>query len=133
MSAGPAILPGRPTEWDPMYRTCIYCSADLGSNDALEPFPVGRSIAFDGSAEDFLLRTAAESRPLGKRQDMPGRQLRPEGSLALEMALHEEQERRALEGELALLDAAWREAEEIAAIADRLAGEVPARPELATG
>jgi hypothetical protein len=44
---------------------------------------------------------------------------RPE-SLALEMALHEETERRALEGELAVLEAAWREAEEIAAIADVL-------------
>ena len=40
--------------------------------------------------------------------------------LALEMALHEEQERRALEGELAQLEEAWREAEEIAAIADNL-------------
>jgi hypothetical protein len=41
--------------------------------------------------------------------------------LALEMALHEEQERRAMEGELRTLEAAWREAEEIAAIADGLA------------
>jgi hypothetical protein len=40
--------------------------------------------------------------------------------LALEMAAHEESERRALEGELALLEQAWREAEEIASIADRL-------------
>jgi len=40
--------------------------------------------------------------------------------LALEMALHEEQERRALEGELAGLERAWRDAEEIAAIADNL-------------
>lgn len=31
-----------------MYSTCIYCSAELGANDALEAFPVGRSIAFDG-------------------------------------------------------------------------------------
>jgi hypothetical protein len=38
--------------------------------------------------------------------------------LALEMALHEETERRAMEGELQLLEAAWREAEEIAKIAD---------------
>lgn len=38
--------------------------------------------------------------------------------LALEMASHEEQERRALEGELALLEDAWRDAEEIAQIAD---------------
>jgi len=41
-----------------------------------------------------------------------------EALLALEMAAHEEQERRALEGELAALEAAWKEAEEIAAIAD---------------
>ena len=40
--------------------------------------------------------------------------------LALEMAAHEEQERRALEGELAELEAAWKQAEEIAAIADDL-------------
>ena len=40
--------------------------------------------------------------------------------LALEMALHEEQERRALEGELWRLERAWKEAEELAAIADDL-------------
>lgn len=40
--------------------------------------------------------------------------------LALEMALHEEGERRALEGELADLERAWAEAEEVAAIADNL-------------
>jgi hypothetical protein len=40
--------------------------------------------------------------------------------LALEMAAHEEQERRAMEGELATLEAAWRQAEEIAEISDSL-------------
>jgi hypothetical protein len=40
--------------------------------------------------------------------------------LGLEMALQEEQERRALEGELAILTAAWREAEAIAKISDDL-------------
>lgn len=40
--------------------------------------------------------------------------------LALEMATHEEGERRALEGELAALQNAWRDAEEIASIADAL-------------
>lgn len=40
--------------------------------------------------------------------------------LAVEMALHEEQERRALEGELWQLERAWEEAEEIAAISDNL-------------
>jgi hypothetical protein len=40
--------------------------------------------------------------------------------LALEMALHEEQEMRALAGELVDLELAWREAEEIAHIADNM-------------
>ena len=40
--------------------------------------------------------------------------------LALEMALHEEAERAAMQGELAMLELAWREAEEIAGIADSL-------------
>jgi hypothetical protein len=42
------------------------------------------------------------------------------GRLALEMATHEETERRALEGELHILEEAWKDAEEIAAIADDL-------------
>jgi hypothetical protein len=44
--------------------------------------------------------------------------IEPEMRLALEMASHEESERRAMEGELSLLEDAWREAEEIAAISD---------------
>jgi hypothetical protein len=44
----------------------------------------------------------------------------PELRLALEMAAHEDAERRALEGELAELEAAWRDAEEIAAISDNM-------------
>jgi hypothetical protein len=40
--------------------------------------------------------------------------------LAIEMATHEEAERRAMEGELAVLEEAWRNAEEIAGIADSL-------------
>jgi hypothetical protein len=52
-------------------------------------------------------------------RDPKARLSQPE-ALAFEMALHEEAERRALEGELAQLEAAWREAEEIADIADRL-------------
>jgi hypothetical protein len=41
-------------------------------------------------------------------------------ALAVEMAVNEENERIALEGELALLELAWKEAEEIASISDRL-------------
>lgn len=40
--------------------------------------------------------------------------------LAIEMDLHEEAERRALEGELAELERAWVDAEEVAGIADNL-------------
>jgi len=32
-----------------MYRTCIFCHGDLGSNEAIETFPVGRRLAFDPS------------------------------------------------------------------------------------
>jgi hypothetical protein len=40
--------------------------------------------------------------------------------LALEMSLHEDAEQRALQGELDELERSWRDAEEIAAIADNL-------------
>jgi hypothetical protein len=42
----------------------------------------------------------------------------PELRLALEMVSHEESERRAMEGELYILEDAWKEAEEIAGISD---------------
>jgi hypothetical protein len=41
--------------------------------------------------------------------------------LGVEMAVNEENERHALETELAFLEMAWQDAEELAAIADRLA------------
>jgi hypothetical protein len=44
--------------------------------------------------------------------------LSPTERLALEMSVHEETERRAMEGELAVLEAAWRDAEIIAEISD---------------
>ena len=40
--------------------------------------------------------------------------------LALEMALHEEQERRAMQGELAELEKEWRDAENVARISDSM-------------
>ena len=46
--------------------------------------------------------------------------LDPIQRLALEMALHEDVERAALEGELGELERAWQEAEEIAGISDNL-------------
>ncbi|MDE2794486.1 MAG: hypothetical protein OXL34_06665 [Gemmatimonadota bacterium] len=74
-----------------------------------------------GHPERFLMHTAEldsyhdNSRVPGYINKMP----KPT-KLALEMALHEEQERRALEGELWQLEQAWKEAEEIAEIADNL-------------
>src|SRR5262249_22632045 len=67
-----------------------------------------------GDADVFLRRSAYDYRG-GKTSQLP-----TPARLALEMALHEEAERRAMQGELALLDAQWREAEEVAKIADDL-------------
>ena len=78
------------------------------------------------STEPASATTAREFPTPGRRRTVrlsgPGwvRKMTRPTRLALEMALHEEQERRALEGELAQLEQAWKEAEEIAAIADNL-------------
>ncbi|MBI2795668.1 MAG: hypothetical protein HYX65_03060 [Gemmatimonadetes bacterium] len=78
--------------------------------------------------DDFhsLAGTASRHAPARrkKREDesTPGRlaQLPASIRLALEMSLHEEDERRWLEGELYELEQRWREAEVIAGIADSL-------------
>jgi len=64
-------------------------------------------------------RRARRSRKREPQRGLLGALGRP-AALALEMALHEEEERRALQGELWLLEQAWREAEEIAEISDNL-------------
>jgi len=56
-----------------------------------------------------------EKTDAGTLAKLPG-----EVRLAVEMATQEEAERRAMEGELAMLEEAWRQAEEIAGIADNL-------------
>lgn len=74
-----------------------------------------------GTANAFLESAARELRPTGYSRKARGLARLPVPTrLAIEMALHEEQERRALEGELKVLERAWREAEEIAAIADNM-------------
>lgn len=80
-----------------------------------------RSVARNSPRDPLRLSTLLHGR--GSRDDAPGtlRSLAVADRLALEMATHEETERRALEGELRALEIAWREAEEIAAIADSLA------------
>lgn len=74
-----------------------------------------------GHPERYLAHAVPDNARRNKR-DISGyvKNMPKPTRLALEMALHEEQERRALEGELWVLEQAWREAEEIAAIADRL-------------
>ncbi len=52
------------------------------------------------------------------RREFPLRDVGPEVRLALEMMAHEETERVALAGELALLEREWREAERLAKIID---------------
>ncbi len=79
----------------------------------------------DLGSPDAVLRSAAAQesrRGLGRGRSAAGRLsgLPAPTRLAVEMALHEEQERRALEGELWLLERRWKEAEEIAAISDSL-------------
>jgi hypothetical protein len=76
-----------------------------------------------GSAQALLREATLGGASLGKKAGRSAKPLEGPGALAFEMALHEEQERRALEGELSVLRSAWREAEEIAAIADTLPGE----------
>jgi hypothetical protein len=82
-----------------------------------------RILSESGTAHRVLREAALGGAGLGEKAGAKPSILNGPGALAFEMALHEEQERRALEGELSLLESAWREAEEIAAIADSLPGE----------
>lgn len=63
--------------------------------------------------------TSVRPRPFRRKKTDPTLASLPHTTrLALEMASHEDAERRALEGELHVLEAAWRDAEEVAGIAD---------------
>jgi len=69
------------------------------------------------------LHTFARSRWLRPALDNVDRSLitvHPEARLALEMSLHEDEERRAMRGELTILRWAWEREEDIAAISDSL-------------
>jgi hypothetical protein len=86
-------------------------------------------LAQAGTADEMVRKLACAGMGLGIRGSLNARTkaeavaMPRVDRLALEMALHEQQERTAMEGELAGLEAAWREAEEIARIADALPGE----------
>lgn len=86
-----------------------------------------RHIERAGDAAHYLARASAMGSArlrltsvVGRWRGLGAMQLSGVERLALEMAVHEESERRAMEGELAALESAWREAEEIARIADAL-------------
>ncbi|WP_419165581.1 hypothetical protein [Candidatus Palauibacter sp.] len=74
-----------------------------------------------GHSQRFLTATVEEQERYASK-GIPGwiHKMPKPTRLALEMAVHEEDERRALEGELWRLERAWRDAEAIAAIADNL-------------
>lgn len=71
---------------------------------------------------DAFLRTIAQGNVFTDKKGVPGyvNKMPKATKLAVEMALHEESERRALEGELWRLEQEWKSAEEIASIADEL-------------
>jgi hypothetical protein len=102
----------------------------LGATDAQVREAV-RDVDDAGDAATYLARASTKgdwrfTRVMSLLNEMRGLgalRLSPAERLALEMALNEESERRALEGELAQLEQAWRDAEEIAAIADSLLPE----------
>ncbi len=81
-----------------------------------------RALEDSGHPEDFLRRApgAPPTKRWKKSTPPPVVSLPAPTRLAIEMALHEEQEMRALQGELWRLERAWEEAEEIAGIADNL-------------
>ncbi|MBC7790984.1 MAG: hypothetical protein H7Z74_13640 [Anaerolineae bacterium] len=77
-----------------------------------------------GDSDAYLLQSAKRAGGRDRLADASKQDkitdLALEERLALEMAVHEQTERRALEGEIKDLERDWREAEEIAAIADNL-------------
>jgi len=74
------------------------------------------------STSDELINAAAHSRRIASIPSSASAltRLPTSMSLALEMVVHEGAEHRAMEGQLAELERRWREAEEIASIADEL-------------
>ena len=82
-----------------------------------------RQIEDAGDASGFLTEASTRNGWRGGKvfsllnhyRGLGAMKLSPTERLALEMSVHEETERRAMEGELAVLEAAWRDAEQIAA------------------
>jgi hypothetical protein len=91
----------------------------------LEQTPDARELFASGTGFGRAAGLGASKRRRGRRPELAGSEVFIDRIpapmlLAMEMAAHEDVERRAMEGGLAILEAAWRQAEEIAAIADNL-------------
>jgi hypothetical protein len=102
-----------------VYTACIFCTGPLGSNESVEQFPVGKRLAFDSAKGRLWVVCLTCQRwnltPIDTRWE------------AIEEAerLFRERHVRAQTDNIALLEAAWREAEELAAIADGLLTPIP--------
>lgn len=88
---------------------------------------------YDADRGDLFQRIGDTVHAQGKRHRMLVAKLPAPIRLALEIQLAEKRDSAWLDGELATLTAAWKEAEEIAAIADRLTGPEWFEDELEAG
>ncbi len=93
-------------------RDAVSMMADVGGPEAFLQETWGKGRPEPGSSRGWVRTLDWKGAPIGA--------MGHQSSMALEMALHQEQERRALEGELVELRAAWRNAEEMAQISDNL-------------
>jgi hypothetical protein len=117
--AEPLVVGGQPGR-RLLSRAMVHVNAHGARRDWLHT--AVNQIAARGTAEEYLHHAAQNGKlllPFGDRS------IAPADRLALEIAVHEETERRALEGELAGLEEMWRHAEEIAQLADSLLDEAP--------
>lgn len=85
------------------------------AESAASPFKLLTSMTAEQKRQSRKRVRAAPAIEIAMASDLP-----PVVRLALEMSLHEESERRALQGELHELTQRWKEAEEVAAISDWL-------------
>ncbi|MYH08770.1 MAG: hypothetical protein F4143_01135 [Gemmatimonadales bacterium] len=100
-------------------RAAVERIEEAGHPEAFLPEAARRAMSdFSGSGKADLPPKKIEN----LMKPLPGTLagLKVDVRLAVEMATHEQAEREALEGELKELEARWREAEEIARIADNL-------------
>lgn len=104
----------------------LIAGANRYGGDAASVRDAVRQIEHAGDASGYLSEASTRNGWRGGRvmsllnsyRNLGAMNLSPTERLALEMAVHEESERRSMEGELAVLENAWRDAEHIAAICD---------------